>query len=200
MRQADIFLGSEGDAWLERNRHNLGYRDPVFDAIKDVGIKPKIVCEIGCANGWRLANLRDQYGCDVFGIEPSKQAAKEAAELHIPVSQSTAAEPAAPADYDLLIYGFCLYLTDPADWLRIAYEGDTMVTPGGHLIIHDFADVFSPYARRYKHHAKILSYHFDFAKLWLAHPLYTVIRREIDHGEMVTVLRKCSADNFEVRP
>jgi len=40
MRQANIFLESEGDAWLERNRDKLGERDPVDRAITYLSLKP----------------------------------------------------------------------------------------------------------------------------------------------------------------
>ena len=200
MRQADIFLQSEGDAWFRRNHARLGERDPVFDAIVDIGIKPKSVLEVGCANGWRLAKLRDQYQCEVTGIEPSEKASGQAMAAGIHTMRMTAEKSASFGEcFDLVIYGFCLYLTDPADWFRIVAAGDTDLAPGGHLIVHDFADGIGAYARRYEHHDKILSYHFDFADLWLGHPLYTLVRRTVGDHDMVTVLRKRHFD-FEVKP
>jgi SAM-dependent methyltransferase len=194
-------LESEADAWLERNRDKLGARDRVSEVIEEIRLIPGRVLEIGCANGWRLAKLRDKYNCEVFGVEPSRQGCIEAAAKRVPVAQSSAAVLPVPGLFDVVIYGFCLYLTDPADWLRIAAEGDCLLKHGGALIIHDFAETMMPYARRYEHRDDMLAYHIDFAKLWMAHPLYTMITRKIyDGDEMVTVLKKLPAKSIWVRP
>ncbi len=201
MKQKDIFLESEGTAWLRRNRDKLGLRDPVTDMITSENLMPKRVLEVGCANGWRLAKLRDHFDCEVMGVEPSMEACIEAASLQVPVVQCSASSLAISGPFDLIIFGFCLYLTDPADWFKIATESDTLLAPGGHLIIHDF-DVEDTHARRYEHRDGVMSYHFEFANLWLAHPLYEMIRRRHyhSHDEMVTIIRKNPLSTIEVRP
>lgn len=202
MRQADLFLHSEGDAWLNRNREKLGVSgDPVAHMIDHVGIKPTRVLEIGCSNGWRLAALRDKYRCEVFGVEPSMLACIEAADKRVPVWQMTASTlPEIGPKFDLIIYGFCLYLTDPSDWFNIAAAGDHALAPGGYLIIHDFGDEGETFARRYEHCDGAFSYHVDFAKLWLAHPLYAPVSRSIQGDEMVTVMKKLSVASIRVQP
>lgn len=173
VKQKDVFLSGEGDAWFERNRARLGLYDPVTELIQREGIRPKCVLEVGCANGWRLAKLRDLYDCEVFGVEPSMKAAMEAATLRVPVHQMTASTlPVRNGGFDMIIYGFCLYLTDPDDWLMIAAEGDRALATGGHIVIHDFGWVRKPYGRRYEHNDKITAYHVDFSQLWLSHPAY----------------------------
>src|SRR5882672_10678452 len=175
--QKDIFLESEGNAWLERNRDKLGQSDPVSKIIEDARLPaPTSILEVGCANGWRLANLRDKYDCEVTGVEPSLRACIEAAELKVPVIHGTASMlPFAPEKFDLIIFGFCLYLTDWSDWFRIAAEADTVLRPDGHIIIHDFSirPDGEAHVRQYGHREGILSYHVDFPSLWLAHPLYS---------------------------
>lgn len=192
MRQADIFLDSEGDNWLERNRDKLGERDPVSEAIERLGIKPQRVLEVGCSNGWRLASLRDKYGCEIYGVEPSRQACIEAAALRVPVVQSSAAVLCVPGEFDVVIYGFALYLCDPKDFLSIAREGDAVLADGGHLIIHDFAVPLHPFKRPYQHRDGIWSYHFDQPQLWLAHPAYSMVAGQMNasDGGAITVLRK----------
>lgn len=197
MRQADIFLeGGEGDRWLDRNRDQLGHKDPVADIIGQLQITPKRVLEVGCANGWRLAALRAMYNCEVFGVEPSMKACIEAADKKVPVWQTTASTLLEfGAKFDLIIYGFCLYLTDPSDWLQIAAEGDRALAPGGHIVIHDFGDRGKPFARPYEHCDGVFSYHVDFANLWLSHPMYGRRARIFDgDDEMITVLRKSPTD------
>lgn len=193
MSQTDIMLESEGDAWLERNRAKLGQHDPVSEVIADLRLQPKRVLEIGCANGWRLARLRAQYGCEVFGVDPSAKAVAEAGGLNsVPAARGTADSlPLGREMFDLVICGFCLYLTDPADWLRIAAEVNRVLTfYTGVLVIHDFAVKGESFARFYKHNAGVTAYHFDFAKLWLAHPWYMLMERRIIGDECVTALRK----------
>jgi len=195
MKQSDIFAESEGDNWLERNRALVG-RDPVGEAIDHLGLKPQRVLEIGCANGWRLAALRGKFDCEVHGVEPSMQGCIEAATRGVPVWRITAESlPAGDEAFDVVIYGFCLYLTDPIDWLKIAAEGDRVLKNGGHLIIHDFAEpalVRTSFARRYSHRDDLLAYHMRFSGLWLSHPWYkrAYVGAEATRDESVIVLRK----------
>lgn len=202
MKQADIFKGGEGDAWLTRNPH-LGDRDPVLEAIVHLGLKPRSVFEIGCSNGWRLAALRDKFGCEVCGVDPSAHAIMEAANRKVAVWVGTADDLLVPdADFDLVIYGFCLYLADPADYFLIAAEGDRVLEDGGYLIIYDFSIPCTAFARRYSHRNDVLSYHTDFSELWLAHPWYRLVDCKNDSitDSCVTILRKDIANAFPVLP
>ncbi len=203
MKQKYLFLESEGNRWFERNRDALvkaSEADPVAAAINCLKLKPKRVLEVGCSNGWRLAWLRDTLGCEVMGVEPSMQAALDAATRRVPVIQATASTLVVSESFDLVIYGFCLYLTDPDDWLTIAAEGDRALNDGGHLIIHDFGDCYASmplFAESYKHREGIRSYHYDFSKLWLGNPRYRRIAHNlVHHGEgqvdAVSVLKKKS--------
>lgn len=196
-KQKYIFLSEEGDHWFERNQEKLGQEDPVTHQIAAViGKRPTRVLEIGCANGWRLAKIRDLYDCEIVGIEPSMKAACAAAELRVPVVQSTASSVPLSGKFDLIIFGFCLYLTDPDDWLLIAAENDRLLEDGGHIIIHDFPRVPLVYSVPYKHHTGVISWHNDWARLWLGHPAYQMISETFTTGnghpdqQQVTILRK----------
>lgn len=184
--------GGEGDAWFKRNLDKLGKHDPVTDAIVNNGLHPKYVLEVGCANGWRLDKMRTVFGCGVMGVEPSRVAGIDAARLRVPVHQMTAScIPVANSGYDMIIYGFCLYLADPVDWLLIASEGDRALAPGGYLVIHDFEEPDRPFSEPYKHCDGIRSNHYAFSKLWMAHPFYRVISKTlVGEGEQVTILQK----------
>jgi ubiquinone/menaquinone biosynthesis C-methylase UbiE len=189
MKQTDIMLAGEADAWFARNRSQLGAHDPVGRVIADLGLKPQAVLEIGCANGWRLKALQAHCDCDIYGIDPSRDAVADADVRTIGLGTADSL-PFGNASLDMVIFGFCLYLCDPADLFRIAAEADRVLDDGGHLIIHDFADIEPPFARPYEHRDGVLAYHLDHAKLWLAHPWYTrVCRRPFSDG-LVTVLAK----------
>lgn len=58
--QKRVFLESEGDQWFKGNASRLeseqrGEQDPVVQAVKRHGVRPRQVLEIGCSTGWRLA-------------------------------------------------------------------------------------------------------------------------------------------------
>lgn len=192
MKQSQFFIDKEGDRWFERNKPALGQRDPISKAIKDLRLKPKQVLEIGCSNGWRLAALRDEYGCAVTGLDPSQAASEDAKKSRVSVWTATAAAmPLRSHAYDLVIYGFCLYLTDPEDWFRIAMEGDRVLADDGHMVIHDFNTGNNAFRRSYEHAEGLFSYHVQFSKLWLAHPWYhRVLGRQEGPDEQITVLKK----------
>lgn len=194
MKQKDAFLEGEGDAWFDRNHDRLGLYDPVTPVIDELGLKPTNVLEVGCANGWRLSLLRLKFGCQVWGIDPSLKAIMDGTRFRVPIWQMTASTlPVALKAYDMIIYGFCLYLTDPDDWLTIAAEADRSLADGGHIVIHDFNDWNggSPIVKSYKHDSRVNAYHYDFAKLWLGHPRYQVVKH-VDgaHDDGVRVLLK----------
>jgi SAM-dependent methyltransferase len=198
--QAEILFDTEADAWLNRNRARLGTVDRVSDAIEQVGLIPNNVLEIGCSNGWRLARLKQKFGCNVLGIDPGRRACSEARMQGVHTRRGTANQlPTLSGWADIVIYGFCLYLADPCDWLQIAAEGDRVLRTNGHLIIHDFAATSGAYAVKYEHDERLRSYHFDFASMWASSPLYSLILRKIYEDEMVTVLKKRSQNTIEVR-
>lgn len=182
-KQKYLFLEGEGDRWFERNQ-DKPFEDPVSHLIASViRKKPRRVLEIGCSDGKRLAKLRDTYDCEIIGVDPSMKAAMKAADLRVPVVQTTASCLPVPGDFDLIIYGFCLYLTDPDDWLLIAAEGDRLLLPGGNIIIHDFGGDMTLHGVPYKHDTRITSWHYDWAKLWLGHPAYQMVWRSFTTGD-----------------
>jgi SAM-dependent methyltransferase len=202
MKQSDAMKAWAGDNWLKRNRDDLGKSDPVSAMIETIALikSDSNVLEIGCANGWRLKKLQEKYGCHVVGIDPSALACAEAWQhFNIPVHHTVAA--ALPFDdeiFDIVIMGFCMWLTEPSEWFRNVSESDRVLKDEGALIIHDFC---SPRAWRrpydYDEEAKrsgLWNYFFDWPKLWLAHPCYFKIRENFDlgtvHHESVTLLHK----------
>lgn len=194
-RQSDVFLEGEADRWLDRNIDHLGAHDPVCDAIDHLGLKFARVLEVGCANGWRLRKMRERYGCEAYGIDPSGAGAAQDPRI----MKGTARQYPSIPFVDCIIFGFCLYLADREDLFSIAAEADLHLRAGGHLIIHDFADPFNPFARAYEHRDGIMSYHMRHADLWLSHPWYRrVYKHEGPNDEAVTVLRKDPANAFPV--
>ncbi len=187
MRQAEIFLEGEGEAWLERNRPQLPVEDdPVLAALDGTAITPGDVLEIGCADGWRLMELKKRYHCRVTGIDPG---INPATIKHPSLFVGTADDLPFAQSFDLVIYGFCLYLCDREDLFRIVAEGDRVLKDGGHLVVFDFRPP-SPRSRAYHHRDGVISYKMDHSKLWLANPAYASVYEHSSNGLGVSILKK----------
>jgi SAM-dependent methyltransferase len=200
-RQEDVFLNGEGDNWFKRNSHKWPERitdDPVLEATKD--LNPRTVLEIGCGNGWRLEQYRKR-GSGCWGIDPSSEAIINGQRLfpgiHLRIGSATRLLPMA-IRFDMVVYGFCLYLCDRDDLFDIVCAGDHAVKEGGHLVIHDFLPDH-PHSTPYHHAKGVLSYKMDYSRLWLANPAYKLISQIVgihpfapnsNDGESVTVLQK----------
>ncbi len=217
IRQKNIFLEGEGNAWFERNRTALervvkDQSDPVCAAIRALPLRPREILEIGCANGWRLDLLTREYAASGTGIDPSEEAIAEG-RAHfqtLDLSCGTAeALPFAESRFDLLIYGFCLYLCDRRDLFRIVAEGDRVLADGGYLVIHDFL-VKAPHRRTYSHDPRLVSYKMDHAALFCANPNYRIVSTGImdasgevpkseDDAIGIVVLKKDLAAGFPLR-
>lgn len=197
MSQSNTFLSGEGDAWFHRNREKLGKRDPVSDLLGLLPlIRPKRVLEVGCANGWRLKKMQAKYGCRVSGIDTSGDAVAEATASGLDdVCYGKfvgGGDSWLGGTFDMIIFGFCLYVTDPRDWFKIVAEADRLLADFGFLVIHDFGDTGLPYAKPYEHKVGTLAYHFGFENLWQSHPFYQKLDVTFDGktSERVTILHK----------
>lgn len=190
MKQSDIFLQGEGQAWYERNKNKLPpEHDPVMEIIEKVGITPNHVLEVGCGNGWRLDKLWETYACNTTGIDPFSD--RLFSRGRYVIKGTAAALPGRRNEFDLIIYGFCLYLVDREDLFKVVAEGDRVLQDGGYLIIHDFFVMMDPYKRKYEHKDGVFSYKMNYFKLWTANPAYQVIETiRPDDDTVVHLLKK----------
>lgn len=182
-RQKASFLETEGDGYFARNAGKLVPRgdDPVVEAILRLGIRAAAVVEIGAANGHRLVTLRDSMGCTGAGIDPSAAAVEAGMaacpELDLRVGTADVL-PFGDAAFDLVIFGFCLYLVDPSLHFRAVAEADRVLRDGGHLVIVDFLPPF-PYANPYVHVPGLKASKHEYARMFTAHPAYALIQRNM---------------------
>jgi ubiquinone/menaquinone biosynthesis C-methylase UbiE len=194
MQQKDIFLHSEADAWFERNREacakqDFKSNDPVTAAILDIGRSPQVagnrlkILEVGCGEGRRLAWLAEHIDAEVHGVEPSAKAVSEACQRGVSALQGTADSlPYSDASFDIVVFGFCLYLCDQQDLFQIAQEANRVLKPDAWLVIHDFFAP-TPMRRAYHHKPGVFSHKMDFRTLFDWHPAYTCYaHRLVHHG------------------
>lgn len=198
--QKEEFLRGEGDQWFRRNASALTpENDPVLRVL--MGFKPARLLEVGCSNGWRLAEAQRLWGAQCTGVEPSAEARADGARFTgVTLHAGTAdALPIADNSVDCVVFGWCLYLCDRSDLFRIAAEADRVLASPGYIVIYDFCTP-APYSNPYSHLKGVQSFKMDYGRLWSWHPSYTVWRHEVMgfHGKnpanvddrlAVTVLR-----------
>lgn len=192
MKQKEIFLSSEGDAWFARNKASLAEKyarphdDPVLRELSDLlhdADRGTRILEVGCGDGGRLAYLASRYGADCVGLDPSADAAAAARASGIQVIQGTAESlPFDGRAFDVVIFGFCLYLCDRDDLFLIAAEADRVLRSPGWLVIYDFFSP-SPTARPYRHRLGVQSYKMDYRSLFTWHPGYVCVTHKVRHHD-----------------
>ena len=211
--QKEVFLvDGEGDAWYGRNLKHLHEPRPdiVLTVLEEMGIAPKSVLEIGCANGYRIAQICERSGAAGSGIEPSGKAVADGRarfpSLTFEVGTADAL-PFADGQFDLVIFGFCFYLIDPCLHLRCVAEADRVLAEDGVLVIYDFIEPI-PYYNEYAHRPGARSHKMEFSRFFLASPAYKLLHRNMaasgvpgpDHAVGVDVLTKNYATAFPPNP
>jgi SAM-dependent methyltransferase len=175
--QKSQFVQTDGDEWFRRNAAALADRaatDLLLAELERTRLRAATVLEIGCANGWRLETLRQRWNAHGFGIEPSAEAVREGQRLFpaLDLRRGTADMlPFEERSFDIVIFGFCLYLCDRDDLFRIAAEADRVLRPDGHIVIFDFQPP-TPYRNAYQHRAGLFSYKMDHSRLFTWNPAY----------------------------
>jgi len=178
MSQKEIFSAVEGNKYYERNKDKLQYSDddPIIQAIAQLELYPKKILEIGCSNGWRLNSLNKIYKSDCWGIDPSADAIQEGKKEFKTVTLEKGTADTLPHEsqiFDMIIYGFCLYLCDRSDLFKIAHEADRLLLDLGNIIIFYFHPSFS-YRNHYSYHQGLYSYKMNYSNLFLWKPAYAL--------------------------
>lgn len=191
-KQKKTFLESEGSNWFLRNGEFLQkaekiQNDSILRYLSNRSPLTENVLEIGCSNGWRLAQIKKKYPkVNCYGVEPGLSAITSGEKKfpEVTFSHSTADElKFENSFFNTVILGFCLYLCDPADLFKIAYEVDRVLKNNGTLIILDFTPPF-PYKNNYEYSKNTFSFKMNYSKMFLWNPFYTEVYHEMySHGE-----------------
>ena len=111
------------------------------------------------------------------------------------------------ASFDIVLFGFCLYLCDRDDIFRIACEADSVLRAPGWLGILDFHST-KPSSRGYAHMLGIYSHKMDYRRLFDWNPQYTCMSHQLmhhldnsvtdneDEWNAVSFLRKLRLESF----
>lgn len=184
--QKSEFLRGEGDQWHKRNVGAAGPGDPLRELVATAiaaqlrgRAAPAKVLEIGCGQGDNLATLRRHAAVEGHGIEPSASAVDAGRIVHpeLQLQCGTADElPFADRAFDVVWFGFCLYLVDRDLLARSIAEADRVLADGGVLCIVDF-DPDVPCMRPYHHRPGLWSFKMDYSALFLAHPSYRLVHK-----------------------
>lgn len=186
--QTEVFSQDEGDQWFARNRHALGAApdDHVTTAARRWSERNPIrsVCELGCANGWRLAALRKALpdverlaGCDVSGTAIA-DGLRRWPELKLTVGSLH--QPKVQGQFDLVIVSFVFHWVARERLARSVAGVDALVRDGGALILADFLPD-RPCARAYHHRGdvEILTYKQDYAPCFTGLGIYEEAERTV---------------------
>jgi len=184
--QEKVFRNGEGDAWYRRNRKHLSeYRnDWATWLISSLEGRESItrVCELGCANGWRLARLRPLFStrCVISGIDVSEEAIADGKKSfpEIELRQGVLSNLPYKESFDLVIVNFVLHWIDRDMLTRAIAEIDRVVKWNGYLVLGDFLPDF-PTKRHYHHRPgePIFTYKQDYAEIFRGLGFYKEITR-----------------------
>ncbi len=175
--QKDIFLRGEGDGYFSRHRDLVAPRsdDLVLRALAQYPITFTSFLEIGCSNGYRVAAIAESTGARGAGIDPGGEAIRAGrtefgTSLDLRVGSADRL-PFEDGAFDLVVFGFCLYLVDPEDHFRAIAEADRVLRDRGHMMVYDFV-VSHPFSNEYNHFQGVRSRKMEFSRYFLAHPAY----------------------------
>jgi ubiquinone/menaquinone biosynthesis C-methylase UbiE len=180
--QKETFLETEGNAWFKRNlQANKDIENDPILSLRQLDLTDKKILEIGTGTGWRLNSLHEKYTCDCYGIDPSKDAIELGKIMFSNINLSVGSADVLPYEdnqFDVIIYGFCLYLCDRNDLFQIASEANRVLKENGHIIIYDFCTP-QPYKNPYSHFEGLYSYKMDYSKIFTWNPSYSLIYHNI---------------------
>ena len=188
--QSRLFLEGEGDRWHARNAaaaHPDSLPPEIASLLRVLGPHAdqiSRVLDIGCGSGAKLAALCRGLGAQGEGIDPSAAAVADGnarfggqnPALALQVG-TAAALPFGDGAFDLVLFGFSLYLVDRPDMFRVAAEADRVLQPGGFLAIHDF-DPSARHKRPYRHQAGVFSHKTDHAAFFTAGGHYHLVAKD----------------------
>jgi ubiquinone/menaquinone biosynthesis C-methylase UbiE len=185
------FLSGEGDQWYLRNKVALDRFKPdlgtnlIIRVLGPIGNSISNILEIGCSNGIKVEFLANEFDAAGFGLDPSIMAVDEGnARVNsrnlnqVQLTVGTADDlPFEDLKFDLVVFGFCLYLVDRDKLSDAILEANRVLKKGGFLVITDF-DPGSPTRVPYHHKDGVFSHKDDYSSYFLESGSYYLVAKE----------------------
>nr|WP_255613665.1 class I SAM-dependent methyltransferase [Synechococcus sp. MU1617] len=140
------------------------------------------ILEIGAGSGYPLAYLAESSKSKGIGIEPSSHAIeswkkrKQMKTTDVELVKGVANKlPFDDSSFDLVGFGFCLYLIDRLDVCQAIKEADRVLRIGGYMYIEDF-DPITRYSNEYEHKKGIKSFKDNYYKYMSNSGHYSIVR------------------------
>ena len=189
--QSELFLEAESDRYYARNKAALENKDQFYcedllcQTLADFKAEVKQILEIGCATGQKLQYLCQHFGVGGSGVDPSSKAVEDGNQRlaavgiqNVALKVSTAnALPFEKHQFDLVYFGFCLYLVGRDELFAAIAEADRVLKPGGFLAIVDF-DPSLRHKRPYHHKEGLFSYKQQYSNLFTASGHYYLMSKD----------------------
>ncbi len=144
------------------------------------------ILEIGAGDGFALSYLANKLETDAFGIEPSSEAIEKWNKnysLNSKNSSKTILQkgvanslPYLEDSFDMVIFGFCLYLVDRNKLFGSIAEADRVLKSGGFLVIEDF-DPSKVSKNKYKHLEGVYAYKQNYSEIFCASNHYSLLNK-----------------------
>ncbi|NDF03435.1 MAG: class I SAM-dependent methyltransferase, partial [Actinobacteria bacterium] len=131
-------------------------------------------------NGTKLNDLCSFFQASGSGIDPSTEATDNGKKLFKELKLSVAIASDLPYEddcFDLVYFGFCLYLLDRNDVLKAVAECDRVLKTGGFLAILDF-DPKQRSKNPYHHKPGMFSYKNSYSDFFTAGGHYYLVAKE----------------------
>jgi ubiquinone/menaquinone biosynthesis C-methylase UbiE len=171
--QGQIFLKSEGDSWYERNKSAIETVQDSVDTrfilqiLKGSSFEIQNLLEVGCSSAVKLNRLASSFSASGFGIDASslaiQQGKKQFPDLDLYVGLASRL-PFEADKFDLVFFGFCLYLVPPEEIELALKEALRVLRPKGFIALTDF-DPGIEMTAPYKHVKGLVSYKRDYMQL-----------------------------------
>lgn len=183
-----IFDAADADGWFERNHAVLAPEhtdtDPLCAALRRHHVltgRGKVVAELGCSTGWRLAGLQREYPDHEYrGLELSPRAVAAGAELYPEIILTCGSAEAAPwptAAADVVLINFVLHWIARERLDAVRLEVSRLLRPGGLLAVVDFWPV-APTQVVYHHRPVLSTWKERYADLWLGTGDFALVAEE----------------------
>ncbi len=178
------FTNNEGDNWFIRNKSKIKENSAEISLLCN-WLMPyqnqiSTILEIGSGPGNKLAQICWQLNAMGWGVEPSKKAVDFANKNYNKNCKFTVAT----ADnlsflnvtFDLVHFGFCLYLVSRNKINTVIKQADKLVKPGKFLSIIDF-DPRTSFENDYVHFEGLKSYKNNYYKMFCDLGNYSLINK-----------------------